>query len=134
MQYYDLLSSEDKERILNEQLLDKMEEAEEIENSRPTGYARHDDDDEYYEEQRRREKEREREREESERPLHNPYGRRFRNQNNRRHTGYTPQHNNNHNQEKNKKPVVKSYAVTLQEKMNQNRKKSYGRGYNRRPK
>lgn len=134
MQYYDLLSSEEKERILNEQLLDKMEEAEEIENSRPTGYARHDDDDEYYEEQRRREKEREREREESERSLHKPYGRRFRSQNNHHRTGYNRQHKDNHEQGKNKKPVVKSYAITLQEKRNQNRNKSNGRGYNRRPK
>ena len=132
MQYYDLLSSEDKERILNEQLLDKMEEAEEIENSRPTGYARHDDDDEYYEEQRRREKEREREREESERRLHNPYGRRFRNQNSQHRAGYNRQHKDNHEQGKNKRPVVKSYAVTLHEKSNRN--KSYGKGYNRRPK
>ncbi|MDY4674460.1 MAG: hypothetical protein SO369_05630 [Treponema sp.] len=88
MQYYDLLSSEQRERILTEQLLDRMEEAEEIQNSGPTGYARHDDDDDddYEEEQRRREEERERE--ELERSRHNPYGRRFRSKEEPRRVGY----------------------------------------------
>lgn len=85
MQYYDLLSSEQRERILTEQLLDRMEEAEEIQNSGPTGYARHDDDDYDYEEQRRREEERERERE---RPVYKPYGRRFRSKEEPRRVGY----------------------------------------------
>ena len=86
MQYYDLLSSEQRERILTEQLLDRMEEAEEIQNSGPTGYAWHDDDDYDYEEQRRREEERERE--ELERSRHNPYGRRFRSKEEPRRVGY----------------------------------------------
>ena len=91
MQYYDLLSSEQRERILTEQLLDRMEEAEEIQNSGPTGYAWHDDDD-YEEEQRRRE---EREREELERSRHNPYGRRFRSKQEPRRVGYGRRRDNN---------------------------------------
>lgn len=56
MPSYDLLSSEQRERILNEILLDKMEEAEEIRNSLPTGFVNHDDDNDFhdYEEERRR--------------------------------------------------------------------------------
>ena len=104
MQYYDLLSSEQRERILTEQLLDRMEEAEEIQNSGPTGYARHDDDDYDYEEQRRREEERERERE---RPVHKPYGHRFRSKEEPRRVGYGQKCNYNRN---NKTTCQKSYG------------------------
>ena len=104
MQYYDLLSSEQRERILAEQLLDRMEEAEEIQNSGPTGYAWHDDDDYDYEEQRRREEERERERE---RPVHKPYGHRFRSKEEPRRVGYGQKCNYNRN---NKTTCQKSYG------------------------
>ena len=104
MQYYDLLSSEQRERILTEQLLDRMEEAEEIQNSGPTGYARHDDDDDDYEEQNRYEEERERERE---RPVHKPYGHRFRSKEEPRRVGYGQKCNYNRD---NKTTCQKSYG------------------------
>ena len=106
MQYYDLLSSDQRERILTEQLLDRMEEAEEIQNSGPTGYARHDDDDDDYdyEEQNRYEEERERERE---RPVHKPYGHRFRSKEEPRRVGYGQKCNYNRD---NKTTCQKSYG------------------------
>lgn len=57
MPSYDLLSSDQRERILNEILLDKMEEAEEIQNSLPNGFVSYHDNDDFhdYEEERRRE-------------------------------------------------------------------------------
>lgn len=57
MPSYDLLSSDQRERILNEILLDKMEEAEEIQNSLPNGFVSYHDNDEChdYEEDSRRE-------------------------------------------------------------------------------
>lgn len=111
MQYYDLLSSEQRERILTEQLLDRMEEAEELQNSGPTGYARHDDDDDDdydYEEQRRREEERERE--ELERSRHKPYGHRFRSKEEPRRVGYGRRRDNNHDNNTYHKPYARKSA------------------------
>lgn len=140
MQYYDLLSSEEKERILNEQLLDKMEEAEEIENSLPTGYARHDNDEEDEEEQKRHKENMERERE-SERLFHKPYGHRFRGKKDHRRAGYTPQYNNDDHKDNNtnKKQTIKPYGMVLHERLsrrlaneNRNRDRSNHKPYKKR--
>lgn len=126
MPSYDLLSSEQRERILNEILLDKMEEAEEIRNSLPTGFVNHDDDNDFhdYEEERRREDAR---REEYNRHEHRPYGHRFLNKDGKRRSGYNRQNNNREKDhityDKNGKPIVKSYAAGLKE-MSMRRRRS----------
>lgn len=119
MQYYDLLSSEQRERIQNEILMDKMEEAEEIRNSLPNGSASYHDDNDFhdYEEERRQDEAR---REESNRREHRPYGRRFHNKNGNRRVGYNKQNNNREKDhikyDKNGKPIVKSYAAAMGER------------------
>ena len=132
MQYYDLLSSEQRERILTEQLLDRMEEAEEIQNSGPTGYANHDDDDYDYEEQRRREEERERE--ELERSRRNPYGRRFRSKEEPRRVGYGQKCNHNHDNNTYHKPYARKSAYSRSNSRdsydnNQNNKNTLHKSY-----
>lgn len=118
MQYYDLLSSEERERIKNEILLDKMEEAEEIRNSLPTGFVSYHDDNDCHnhEEERKQDDDR---REESDRDEYRPYGHRFRNKEGNRCVGYNRQKNNRNSDityDKSGKPIVKSYAVAMGER------------------
>lgn len=132
MQYYDLLSSEQRERILTEQLLDRMEEAEEIQNSGPTGYAWHDDDDDdYEEEQRRREEERERERD---RPAYKPYGHRFRSKEEPRRVGYGRRRDNNRDNNTYHKPYGRKSTQSRSNSCdsydnNQNKKNTLHKSY-----
>lgn len=124
MQYYDLLSSEEQERIKNEIILDRMEEAEEIQNSLPTGFAWKDDDDQFQEEeQRRREEEerREEERRESYRRTHKPYGHTSRKNNGKRRSGYN---------RSNDSDEYKPYGHTVR-KNNRERSSGYCRVNNR---